>query len=72
MKASAREQLRVELSSKQASRVKLRALGKQETKYRESFQRLPSYTRVFLDRNEGSVFDVRWCGRDFRKHERVK
>ena len=59
--AAAREQLGVELSSKQASRVKMSALSEQKTKYLESFQRLPSYARVFLDRNEGSVFDVRWC-----------
>ena len=56
--AAAREQLGVELSSKQASRVKMSALSEQKTKYRETFQRLPSYARVFLDRNEGSVFDV--------------
>ena len=54
MMAQAQEQLGVELSSKQASRVKMSALSEQKTKYRESFQRLPSYARVFLDRNEGA------------------
>jgi len=65
VKASAQKELGIELTSSQASRVKLRTLGEEVNKYRESFQLLPSYARVFLDRNEGSVFNVRWCGRDF-------
>ena len=65
VKASAQEQLGIELTSSQASRVKLRALGEEVNKYRESFQLLPSYARVFLDRNKGSVFNVRWRGQDF-------